>query len=97
VLYGIVRGLKVIEGRDVYYGGGSCFVGGTGASTLARYPNGSAAVIRFPVGTGEVVLSGDHFERPAPAAGGDDAAPPEIAGKILKSLAIRAPTVAPRD
>jgi len=94
---GIARGLKVIEGRDIYYGGGSCFVGGTGASTLARYPNGSAAVIRFPVGKGEVVLSGVHFERPAPAAGSDDAPPPEIAGKILKSLLVAARQAATRN
>ncbi len=83
---GIAQGLQVIEGRDVYYGGGSSFVGGTSIATLARYPNGSPAVVSCPVGKGEVVLSGVHFERPAPSAGGDDAPPPEIAGKVLKSL-----------
>ena len=61
-------------------------IGGSGVTTLARYANGASAVIRIPFGKGEVVLTGVHFERPAPADAGDDAPPPKIAGTILKAL-----------
>ena len=53
------RGLEAVT---AHYSGGPCFVGGTAATVLATYPDGSAAAISRPVGRGEVVLVGVHLE-----------------------------------
>ena len=82
---GKVRGLVSLNEHDVYYSGGPCFVGGTGVTVLAEYPNSSAAAISRTVGKGEIILLGGHIERPVPPLG-DDAAAPKYAGAILKSL-----------
>ncbi len=83
---GKARGLEPFAKADVLYYGGGRFVGGSGATVLARYPDGSAAVVEKRVGKGLVVLCGAHLERPAPAAGGDDDAAPEAAGPALAAL-----------
>jgi glutamine amidotransferase-like uncharacterized protein len=92
---GRALGLDAIEGRAFLFNGGSCFVGGSEVTTLARYPDGSSAVISFPFGKGDVVLSGVHFERPAPQEGGDEAPVPAIAGPILKALVVRSTGATP--
>ncbi len=56
--------------HEAYYSGGPWFVGGTGVTVLATYPDGSAAAVARPVGRGEVVLIGVHLERSLPEAGG---------------------------
>lgn len=83
---GKARGLAPFATTDVLYYGGGRFVGGSGVTVLARYPDGSAAVVERRVGKGLVVLCGAHLERPAPAAGGDDAGPPALAGPALEAL-----------
>jgi len=62
---GTARGLDALADADVYFSGGPCFRKGTGATILATYPDGSAAVVARAVGKGEVVLIGGHPERPA--------------------------------
>jgi glutamine amidotransferase-like uncharacterized protein len=66
---GRTRGLGVLAGREVAFGGGPCFVGGTGVMVLATYPDGSAAVISRRIGRGEVILIGAHPEVPAGPTG----------------------------
>jgi len=83
---GKTRGLEPFAKLDVLYYGGARFVGGSGTTVLARYPDGSAAVVERKVGKGRVVLCGAHLERPAPAAGGDDDPPPAPAGPALAAL-----------
>ncbi len=80
------RGLGRITGKTFYFSGGPSFRYGTNVAVLARYDDGSAAVIARPYGHGEVVLTGVHFERSAPAAGGDDAPPPKECAAILTAL-----------
>lgn len=83
---GRARGLEPFVAADVLYYGGGRFLGGTATVVLARYPDGSAAIVERRVGRGLVVLCGVHLERPAPTAGGDDAPPPATAGPALASL-----------
>ena len=83
---GKARGLAPFATTDVLYYGGGRFVGGSGVTVLARYPDGSAAIVERRVGKGLAVLCGAHLERPAPAAGGDDAGPPALAGPALEAL-----------
>ncbi|MHC4403571.1 MAG: BPL-N domain-containing protein [Planctomycetota bacterium] len=80
------RGIGLAEEHAFLYKGGPKFVGGTNVEVLAGYPDGSAAIIARPFGKGEVVLTGVHFERPAPAVGGEDAPLPHAAGELLKKL-----------
>jgi glutamine amidotransferase-like uncharacterized protein len=83
---GTARGLEALSGCDLLYYGGAEFVGGTGVTVLATYPGGGAALVACPFGKGEILLTGPHLERPAPANGGDDAAPPAESGPLLKAL-----------
>ena len=78
-------GLEALGENEIYYSGGPCFVGGTNATVLARYHDGSAAAISKPVGKGDIILLGAHLERPIPPQG-DDAAAPKFAGKVFKAL-----------
>ena len=80
------RGLGAAASRDILYYGGPQFEGGTGVTVLARYPSGAPAIVTRKAGKGMVILSGVHFERPAPADGDDDAPPPVLAGAFLRSL-----------
>lgn len=80
------RGLTSMLDRTFYYNGGPCFVGGTSVEVLARFPDGSVAVASRPVGDGEVVLIGVHFERPIPTHGGEEAPPPTNAGRLFRNL-----------
>jgi glutamine amidotransferase-like uncharacterized protein len=86
---GTALGLAAVDGAEVYYGGGPRFVGGSNVTALATYPDGTPAVIRRPIGKGEIVLAGVHFERPVPSKGDDSAPPPESAGTVLKPLVVR--------
>ncbi len=80
-------GLGALEGRRYAYGGGPCFVGGTGVEVLATYADGSAAVVRRTVGKGRIVATGVHFERPAPEDGDvETAPPPDEADEIYRAL-----------
>ncbi|MDB5387716.1 MAG: hypothetical protein JWM11_3362 [Planctomycetaceae bacterium] len=88
---GTRRGLEIISGQRALYSGGPSFVGGTGCEILARYPNGSSAAISRPVGKGEVILLGVHFERPAPETGDDHAPVPVLAGKVFKTVLFPTP------
>lgn len=78
------RGLGPIDGKFALYGGGPRFVGGTQVTILARYHDQTAAVVCRPLGKGEVVLSGVHFERPV--EGQDSDPPPPEAASVLKAL-----------
>lgn len=78
-------GLHTLGGRPVYFSGGPCFVGGTGVTVLATYPDGSAAAVARPVGRGEVVLIGAHPERP-PEAGDESLPPAAAAGAVYRTL-----------
>lgn len=80
------RGLGRAAGKAVLYRGGGRFLGAKAGEVLARYPDGTAAVVARRVGKGEVVLSGVHFERPAPGPKGDAAPPPKLAGRLLAGL-----------
>ena len=82
---GIARGLESAGTHDILYYGGAAFVGGSETTVLATYADGGPSIIVRPVGKGEVILSGAHLERPAPAEGGDDAAPPALSGPWLKA------------
>lgn len=71
---GKARGLAAVDGKAIYYSGGCRFVGGTDVTVLANYSDGTPAIIRCPFGPekkGTVVLTGLHFERPAPAERGE--------------------------
>lgn len=59
---GVRRGLAPVGTATLAYGGGPRFLGGTGVTVLARYPEGSAAVIARRHGLGDVVLTGAHVE-----------------------------------
>lgn len=83
---GAARGLDGLAARDILYYGGATFVGGSGATVLATYADGGAAIVARPVGKGEVIVSGAHLERPAPADGDDDAPPPAMSGPWLRGL-----------
>jgi len=82
------RGLSEAAEGTFYYKGGPHFHGGTNATVLATYPNGTAAIIARPYGKGEVVLNGIHFERPPPGARQGDEVPPAPAttGDLFQSL-----------
>lgn len=82
---GLMRGIPAEWTTiDGYYSGGPWFQDGTHVAVLARYRDGSAAVISRPLVKGEVVLVGAHIERPI--SGGDTAAVPEHAQSVLKAL-----------
>ncbi|GMU58005.1 MAG: hypothetical protein AMXMBFR33_71510 [Candidatus Xenobia bacterium] len=78
------RGLGPIDGKSALYGSGPRFVGGSQVTVLARYHDQSAAVVCRPLGKGEVVLSGVHFERPL--EGKDSDPPPPEAASTLRAL-----------
>ena len=80
------RGLQPAESRSFYYKGGPRFKGGTDYDVLAKYEDGTSAMIARPVGKGEIVLTGHHFERVAPNDGGTNAPPPSVAGNIFLNL-----------
>ena len=77
---------RLAEG-DCYYSGGPCFRGGTRATTLATYADGSAAAVQRKVGKGDVILLGVHPERPV--GGDEDAPPPKRAGEVFRALLLR--------
>ena len=66
------RGLKADAEGEFYYKGGPRFHGGTNSTVLARYQDGSAAIITRPYGNGEVVLNGIHYERFPPQEEDDE-------------------------
>jgi glutamine amidotransferase-like uncharacterized protein len=80
------RGLQPIESRSFYYKGGPRFQGGTDYDVLAKYEDGSSAMISRAVGKGEILLAGPHFERVAPRDGATNAPPPSVAGDIFLNL-----------
>lgn len=83
---GASRGIESLASRDVLYYGGATFVGGSEMTVLATYADGGSSIVVRPVGKGEVILCSAHLERPPPADGGDDAAPPSLSGPWLKAL-----------
>jgi glutamine amidotransferase-like uncharacterized protein len=83
---GKLHGLAPFDGVPLYYQGGCCFRRCGDAAVLARYADKSAAVIERPFGKGRVILSGVHFERPAPVNGNLWAPPPPGAGRVLLKL-----------
>ena len=83
---GSARGLESLSSHDILYYGGAAFVGGSETTVLATYADGGPSIIVRPVGKGEVILSGAHLERPAPADGGDESAAPALSGPWLKAL-----------
>ncbi|MCP4886109.1 MAG: hypothetical protein GY904_05800 [Planctomycetaceae bacterium] len=89
---GNATGLADADGQRIYYQGGGRFLGGSDVTTLATYFDGSPAIIRRPFGRGgkgTVVLSGVHFERPAPTTGDESAEsnpPPALSRTILPTL-----------
>lgn len=80
---GEAEGLGMAQGRSYLYGGGPRFLGGTGATVLMRYPDGTAACIRRAFGKGEVVALGVHVE--LSPRGHLEPSPEESAG-LLKVL-----------
>lgn len=56
------RGLAPVAAATLAYGGGPRFVGGSNVTVLARYPDGTAAMVARRHGAGEVVLTGAHVE-----------------------------------
>ena len=80
------RGIGPAGEGVFHYKGGPRFVGGTNVKVLAQYADGTAAIIARPFGKGEVVLTGVHFERPAPSDGGDSGPVPDVAGELLERL-----------
>lgn len=77
------RGITAPEHEVLYFGGPRLVPDDPAAAqVLARYPDGSAAVLLARAGRGEVVLSGVHLERPA--RGGGPA--PAWAGAVLRAL-----------
>ena len=81
-------GLTAAHGEPAFYRGGCRFVGGTNVSVLANYSDGSPAIIKRPYGVGgkgAVILSGVHFERPAPEADGEvsESDPPPVLSTVL--------------
>jgi glutamine amidotransferase-like uncharacterized protein len=82
---GKLFGLAPFAGRPIYYQGGCCFRHCGDAAVLARYPDKSPAVIARKFGSGRVILTGVHFERPA-SSQNLWAAPPEDAGELLLAL-----------
>ena len=79
------RGLEELGLRDLGYGGGPRFIGGSGVTVLARYPDWSAAVIVRAHGAGQVLLSGAHVEL-APGKDPWNAAPHPQAAALLRAL-----------
>jgi glutamine amidotransferase-like uncharacterized protein len=73
---GRLRGLEAEAEGKFYYKGGPRFHGGTNFTVLARYQDGSAAIITRPFGNGEVVLNGIHYERSPPRQDDDRTDPP---------------------
>lgn len=59
---GVRRGLAPVGAATLAYGGGPRFLGGSGVTVLARYPDGTAAMIARRHGQGDVVLTGAHVE-----------------------------------
>jgi glutamine amidotransferase-like uncharacterized protein len=80
------RGLKAIEGATLAYGGGPRFLGGTGVDVLARFPDGTPAVIARRRGRGEIVLSGAHVEL-APGSSAWEARAHPSAPELVRALA----------
>lgn len=78
-------GLPPATEEPCLYLGGPRFLGGSGVEVLARYPDGSAAVVSQKSGRGEVVLSGVHFERPPPGSS-DEKAPGPGVFAVLRAL-----------
>jgi glutamine amidotransferase-like uncharacterized protein len=83
------RGVAAVAKQKFMYGGGPCFLGGTGVVVLASYQDGSSAIVARKVGKGEVILVGVHLERPSPDEGGDAAPPPAVAGELFKALLLK--------
>ena len=83
---GTTRGIDVLKSTDILYYGGAAFIDGSETTVLAIYPDGTPSIIVRPVGKGEVILSGAHVERPAPADGDDSAPAPAISGPMLRAL-----------
>lgn len=85
-------GIAAADGKEIYYQGGCRFLGGSGVITLAKYFDGSAAIIQRPFGRdgkGTVVLTGVHFERPASSTNNrtnEFAVPPALSYQILPQL-----------
>ena len=82
------RGLKADAEGEFYYKGGPRFYGGTNSTVLARYQDGSAAIITRPYGNGEVVLNGIHYERSAPQGEDDqeDLSAPDPSRAVFQAL-----------
>ncbi len=95
-------GLSAADGEEIYYQGGCRFVGGTKVVTLAKYSDDTAAIIQRPFGKdgkGMVILSGVHFERPAPVDGKstESEPPPALSIQIFpKLLGVATPKIPSR-
>lgn len=80
------RGLAPIAAATLAYGGGPRFVGGSNVTVLARYPDGSAALVARRHGAGEVVLTGAHVEL-SPGQDPWSATPHPQAAALVRALA----------
>lgn len=78
------RGLEALDAAEVAYSGGPCFEKGTDVTVLAKYADGSAAVVVKPFGKGEVVLLGGHPELSPKQVG----PLPKHAGPVYKALTV---------
>ena len=85
-------GISAIENKEIYYQGGCRFTGGSKITSLATYFDGTSAIIQRPFGrngNGIVVLTGVHFERPAPSPSrkiDESEPPPLLSHKIFPKL-----------
>jgi glutamine amidotransferase-like uncharacterized protein len=89
-------GLSEANDQRIFYQGGCRFIGGTGITRLANYFDGSPAIIQRaygPGGEGMVVLSGVHFERPAPGQKSRGPSSPPMLGTVVipRLLGLTAP------
>lgn len=91
-------GISAADGKEIYYQGGCRFTGGSDVTTLATYFDGTSAIIQRPFGrdgNGTVVLTGVHFERPAPLPSGkidESDHPPPLSQLVFPKLLGITPT-----
>lgn len=78
-------GLSGVEKRNLLYGSGPRFVGGTGVTVLMNYSDGTPAAISRAYGKGKVVAMGAHLECP-PELEGENVDPPAGCEKYLLKL-----------
>lgn len=77
-------GLAGLEKRPLLYGSGPRFLGGTGATVLMTYPDGTAAAVARAYGKGRVVALGAHMECPPDLD--EETPPPAGCEKFLVKL-----------